>query len=290
MYAASYIGGQYIFQFSRLPGEAGLLAKGCAVQTPVGHVVLTHGDVILHSGAGPKSIADGIVRRAIFDAIDTTLPTLAFLALHIAKSEVWVCYPLTGQTACTMAAIWNWEDGTWTFRSLPNATYGTTSQVVDSVASSDTWAGAVGDWSTDVDAWGYSTGLALAQAQLVLSHSTPALSTADNAQQDLGAPVSAYVERTGIHLDAPTRNKIIRRLWPKFDAAAGTQLSIQVGGSMTPDVAPTYGSASTFTVGTDSKLDVFANGRYLALKISSSADNAWRMKGIDLDVSMGGWF
>ena len=49
-----------------------MIARNCAVNTPMGHVVLTLGDVILHAGGGPKSIADGRVRRAIFEQMDTT--------------------------------------------------------------------------------------------------------------------------------------------------------------------------------------------------------------------------
>lgn len=59
IYGMQYIGDPYIFRFYRLPGDMGLLARGCVVNTPVGHVVLSPGDVILHSGQGPRSIING---------------------------------------------------------------------------------------------------------------------------------------------------------------------------------------------------------------------------------------
>ena len=59
MYAMTYVGAPYIFRFQRLPGESGMLARGCAVNTPLGHVVLTAGDVVLNNGSGVQSIANG---------------------------------------------------------------------------------------------------------------------------------------------------------------------------------------------------------------------------------------
>lgn len=63
MYAMRATGGLDVFSFQRLPGDVGALSRGCIANTPMGHVVLTHGDVVIHSGQGPQSIANGVVRR-----------------------------------------------------------------------------------------------------------------------------------------------------------------------------------------------------------------------------------
>lgn len=91
MYAMTYIGAPFIFRFQRLPGETGMLARGCGVNTPLGHVVLTAGDVVLNTGQGVTSIANGIVRNLIFKNIDSTNYKRAFVTANPQKNEVWVC-------------------------------------------------------------------------------------------------------------------------------------------------------------------------------------------------------
>jgi hypothetical protein len=50
------------------------------------------------------------------------------------------------------------------------------------------------------------------------------------------------------------------------------------------EVAPTWSSPVTYTIGSTRKADAFATGRFLSLRIKSTAGFAWRLKGIDLDV------
>jgi hypothetical protein len=53
---------------------------------------------------------------------------------------------------------------------------------------------------------------------------------------------------------------------------------------MDVEVAPTWSSPVTYTIGSTRKADAFATGRFLSLRIKSTAGFAWRLKGIDLDV------
>jgi hypothetical protein len=64
IHGAQNVSGGAIFRFSRFPGNTGLLARGCVVQTPPGHVFLTPGfDLVLFTGQGePQSIIEGRMR------------------------------------------------------------------------------------------------------------------------------------------------------------------------------------------------------------------------------------
>jgi hypothetical protein len=59
---------------------------------------------------------------------------------------------------------------------------------------------------------------------------------------------------------------------------------------MKPDDSPTWATAQTYTVGTSVKIDSFASGRYLALRLSSVGGGVWRLRGLELDVVMQGGF
>ncbi len=281
MYAARYIGGQFIFQFVRLPGDVGMLAPGCAVQVPQGHVVLTAGDVVLNTGQGVQSICDGSMRRYIFDNMDSTNYKRSFVTANPSKNEVWVCFPAGGETTCTRAAVWNWIENTWAIRSLPNVTYGAFGQV-EGVAG-DAWNTVSGTWNESSVLWSGSE-YSPNEARLLFSTTAPYIALADSGGTDFGTNISTSMERYGIPLDDAQGRKLIRGVWPRIDSVPGTTLTISVGASMTPDVAPTYSSSTTFTVGTDAKVDTFASGRYLAIKIESATSAPWRMRGFDVDV------
>jgi hypothetical protein len=80
--AMQYVGGNDVFRFTRLPGKDGLLARGCAVETPKGHVFMSSGDVLLHAGGEATSIAEGVVREWLKANIDTTNASRSFLCVN----------------------------------------------------------------------------------------------------------------------------------------------------------------------------------------------------------------
>jgi len=281
MYAMSYIGAPYIFRFQRLPGNYGLLAPGCVVDTPVGHVVLTAGDVVLHSGSQPISIANSIVRDYIFDNIDSNHYQRSFVTLNPKENEVWICFPHGSSATCNRACVWNWIDKTWSIRTLDNATYGSYGQI-DEVDATDTWAAVTGSWDDSVITWNGNRYSAV-ESRLFMCHSTPKLSVVDGTTSDFGSAIPAYMARTGITMGSPETVKTVRSVYPRFDGVDGTTISIQVGSSMAANAATTWQPAQTFTIGTDLKIDSFATGRYIAVKFTNVAYANWRMRSFDID-------
>lgn len=281
MYAMQYIGAPFIWRFYRLPGEVGMLARGCAANTPKGHVVLTAGDLILHNGQGPTSIVNARMRNWLFNSIDTTNYARSFLAVNQPMNEVWVCFPESGQAACTLALVWNWVDDTFGVRKLPNATYGDSGQVLTSTTA--TWASDTNTWASDTTTWN-NDGSGVAQARLLLSSSNPLITLTETGGQFDGVTPTCILERTGMAFDAPDVVKTIRSITPRIDAVAGTILSFQVGGSMDAEVAPTWSAVSTYTVGSTRKVDLFATGRFLSLRITSASVQPWRLKSFDADI------
>lgn len=289
MYSMSYIGAPYIFRFQRLPGESGMLARGCAVNTPLGHVVLTAGDVVLNTGQGVNSIANGLVRKFIFNNIDSTHYTRAFVTANPQRNEVWICFPYGTASTCTRACVWNWIDKTWAIRELDNVTCGAFGQINYSVGG-DTWATASGTWETDAGSWNENE-YSPAEARLLMSHTTPVISLVDTGNTDFGSLIEANLERTGMTLGDPNAIKVIKGIRPKIDGNSGATVSIQVGSSMTPDGAVTWAPAATFTIGTDFKVDTFSiGGRYMSVKFSNIDYAPWRMKSFSIDyVSTGAY-
>jgi hypothetical protein len=100
-----------------------------------------------------------------------------------------------------------------------------------------------------------------------------------------GSTPTCISERTGMAFDKPDVVKTVRAVVPRIDAIAGTQVTIEVGGSMDAEIAPTYSPAFTYTVGTSRKADCFATGRFLAFRITSTSIQPWRLKSFDMEIT-----
>lgn len=281
MYAMTTTGDARIFRFQRLPGDVGMLTRGCAVNTPLGHVVLAAGDVVLNNGQGAVSIADGQIREYIFSAMNGEKSNRSFVCANPQKNEVLICFPTGESEFCDKAAVWNWKDKSWGLRNLDNVTYGDAGQV-----NADTtliqWDASTLTWESSVNSWNeneYSPN----EARLLFSRTT-AISAFDIGSTDFGTIMNASLERVGWSAGDPYTNKLIRGIHPRIDAPAGTVLTVSVGGSMVATEAPTYGDPVTFTVGTDQKIDVLVSGRFFGIKVESSDYAPWRLRSFDVDV------
>lgn len=285
MYAMIYVEAPRFFRFQRLPGDYGMLSRGCAVSTPVGHVVLTAGDIVVHSGQGCTSIANAIVRDYIFSNLGQTNYPRAFVTSNPRNNEVWVCFPSGSNTACNMAAVWNWVDKTWALRTLDNVTYGATGQI--NFVLSNTWSAAVGTWANIKGTWAdgkYSP----FESRLMLAHSTPRITLADQGSTDFGANFTSVLERSGMSLDSPDMVKTCRAVYPRIEGTTGTTVDIEVGASMTASTPPTWQPARTFKIGVDQKIDTFATGRFLAIRLTHNNASKWRIRSMGLDIHQGG--
>lgn len=287
MFAQQFVGYPYIFRFQRLPGDVGMLAQNCAVNTPIGHVVLVPGDVIAHNGQGPTSIANAQVRRWIFNNIDSTSYKNAFVTANPARNEVWICYPEVGQTNCTIAAVYNWIDKTWGLRDLPNVTSGAYGQI--NYTASNSWAAATGSWNDASTRWNQDE-FSPADARLLIAGTNPSISLVDAGATFEGTAFTSVLERTGISLDDPQSIKTIRSIYPRIDAANGTLVQVEVGGSMNAEDAPQWSAPSVYTVGTTNKVDSFATGRFLSVRFTALDNQPWRLKSYDLDVIQQGLY
>ncbi len=286
MYSMTFIGQPYIWRFQRLPSESGMLTRGCAVDTPAGHVVLTAGDVIIHQGGNPKSIADGAVRSFIFNNLDTTNYRRAFLCSNPQRCEVLVCFPMNGSTYCDKAAVWNWQDNTWGLRDLPNVTYGATGQA-DLQTLSTTWATDSETWDADGSEWNENE-YAPSEARLLFCRAAPAITAFDTGTTDNGTAIRGQLQRDQLTFGDAYAVKLVKGVRPKIDAANGTVVQVEVGASMSPDAAPIWKNATSFTVGQSVKSDCFVKGRYISIRLTTTGNQAWKLRSIDFDVQTAG--
>lgn len=287
-YACTYSGAPYVWSFRQLFSNYGMVAPDCGVEIDGTHYVLTQSDVIRHDGSTVQSILDKATRRWLFQNIDVNGFERCFVTKNVYFNEVWICFPEVGETSCTKALIYNYKDGTVSFRSLPNVTSANCGQV-DST-SADTWDADSQSWTSDLTSWNSNEFGAQSQRTMLCAPSRPALVLADAGTQYFTEFIPAYMERTGISLDTPNQVKTIKRIRPRIKAPSGTVLTFRVGGQMDVYGPVTWSSPITYTVGSSASVDGFASGRLLAWRMDSASAYAWRFEGMDIEYEMrGGW-
>lgn len=284
-HAMQYIGGTYVWRFTKLSGQAGALSQNCVVRYPGGHFVLTSGDVVIHNGGDPTSIVESRIRRNMFNAMDTNNYTRSFVAHNQAKSEVWACIPEASQTTCTRAYVWNYAQNSWSVRDLTAATCGNDGPVI--AASSDTWADLSGSWEAQTQYWD-RTSIDASRRRLVLGSTSTHLYLTDGAASYDGATPTMYVERTGLSLGRPDKVKLVKAIYPRVDAVPGTSLNVRIGGAMTADGTYTWTPSTSYTVGTSLATYGLISGRYIGVKLESTAGAPWRCRSLDIEYEITG--
>jgi len=289
MFALQFTGGNEIFRVARLPGDYGLLTQNCAVNFPGGHVMLTQGlDVMTHAGGEPVSILKGKMRRWLQANVDSTNYGRSFVVANHPKSEVWVCFPGVGATACTRALVWNYTENSFGIRELPNATAGAFGPLSSSAAATvDSISEIVDDVTTVID----QSDISAADKRLILASTAPGLYLMDKGTKFAGAAFTARLERTGLTFGDASRIKVLRSIMPRVDAPTGTVLTFQMLSSNSADQGYTAGPLIQHTVGasSDGRVYGFASGKFLGVRVLG-ASGAWRIKSMDFDVVMRGAF
>jgi hypothetical protein len=282
-HAMQWTGGTYVWRFTRLSGDAGLLATNCATSFPGGHVCLTAGDVITHAGGLPRSIINGRNRKRLFNSIDATNFRRSFVQHNEQKSEIWVCYPEQGASSCTKALIWNYAQDSWAERDLPNVA-GANSGPVSVTATPPTWTTVTGTWDEQTGAWDATdNSIDAAKRRLVLASVNGALYLPESGSTFNGTPANSYAERTGLSLGDPDAIKLVKSVRPRVDAPAGTTLNIRIGGAMTADGSVTWSAPLPYVVGQSEAAYGFATGRYIGLRVEGMVGDPWRVRSLDVE-------
>jgi hypothetical protein len=284
LHYAQLTGNASIFRFGRLPGETGMLARGCVAQIPGAHIFLTSGiDLVVHSGQGLKSLLTGRMRTWLGNEINPDRATRSFIVTNPKNTEALLCFPSGSSETCDKALVWNWQDNTFSVRDLPNVTYGTSGPL--SIAGALTWTTLTGTWDTLPYASWTEMGGSSDLSRLLLCKSGKFL-LFDATEQDDGSDFTAMVELKGLHFDSPETMKLCRGVRPKFDADQGAVIKVQIGAAATPDAEPSWQPAVDFTVGTDIEAHSFASGRFHAVRFFTTDDTAWRLRSCQLDMVM----
>lgn len=310
VWAMDFIGGDFIFDFTKLFDERGVINPNCVVQVGGSHFVFDRNDIYVHDGVAPRSIADQRTREFIFNALDTSRSNLCFVNHDARLSEIRFCYPsaddLVGwhnpTTGCNRAAVYNYANDTWTFDDVPNVTSACRSSLVSGA-----------NWETDSEIlWDNAQGVFSTtegdESQHVLfvgrQDDSMGLTASRLYGYDLlnggllSAPVEletvkpALVERTGLDLDIMGKNLTqytnLQAIWPQVSIEEPEAAFWQFGGNDLVNKEPVWGDPITFDPDQDSKIDINEGGKYLGYRFGCAGIGDFQLSGFDVQLIIRG--
>ena len=288
VFRVDFTGGAFVFKISKVLGASGVMNKNCIVEIPGGfHLVLGADDIYVHDGVQPVSILDKQTRRFFFNNLDVDYISRCFVFKSPWLNSVYICYPEPGNTSCNKALVYNYVDKTCSFQEIPNLNHATNGAMDSSLSS--TWDSDSLPWDSDVTVWNASD-FTPDISRVMLAPNVAKLYQLDSTATFNGTNIVSYLERRGLHFDAPDKIKTIKSIRPRITGHAGYTVQFQVGWSNEPYEAPTYGTAVDFTIGTTVSIDTFASGRYMAIKVSSGTAFFWRLDSYDIQAEIrGSW-
>jgi hypothetical protein len=253
------------------------------------------------------------VKNFIYQGLNHQNANRFFVQHNETLNEIYFCYQSGDQYVafpnadrCNRAAVFNYKNSTWSFMDLPNVSGGTTANVnsVTTYANATglTYALVGGSYYDQEDNFDRHT-LMVGEDDTTDGITSDKLYGVDLSdagrltfQLDTEATKAPLLERTGIDLDeagsAASNYVVVTRLFPQADTTntSDTTLTFNFGASDIPSGNVTYGSAVTYDIATDHKIDTRAAGRYLSYKLTLASDDYkdFELSGFDLDITATG--
>ena len=280
-----FIGGNYIFKFSKVLGKSGAMNRNCIADIDGFHVVLTNNDIIIHDGNTANSVLDKATRRWLFQNIDVNNYSKCFVFANPFFNEVNICYPSIGSTSCDKAIVYNYKDKTVSARDMPNANHAAYGSVDNGLAGN--WSQDSAPWDSDLSLWDGGD-FVPSSARVILGSANTKLYMLDATSSFDGVIPNAYLERRGLSFGTPETVKLVRGVRPRIQGNTGATVQIQIGSQDDPFTEPVWGEVMAHTIGQTISNDCLISGRYIAIRFSTGTAYQWRLDSVDLDIQQRG--
>lgn len=291
----TYVGGINVFAFKEVFTDAGCLGKDCVAEIEGQHYVVGQSDVYVHNGVQKKSIADGITRKEIFDAIDPDYINNVFIATKYQDKELWVCVPEANTNIngkCNIAYVYNWEEATWSRRDIPNSlcsVYTILSISEDNI----TWQAPseAASWNESVETWNDSSfkynpsQWGLAFGGTLADGSGGAIYTSIKDPTEDGKNFEAVIEKKWMDMGDRTQYKTINKVYPMVREGV---VDCYISGTSTIMESPTWKYIGEFDPMKRMHLSCHATGRFLHMKFVIKDTSRAELRGYAVDFKKSG--
>jgi len=246
----------------------GILNTDCVVEFDGNHFVLDRNDIYTHNGSGAiESVGTYRVKKYLFSNLNRNAVDKVHVVKNPFNKEIWINYPKGNSTFCNEALIFNYNNNTWTKRTLPSVSY-----AFNGPANvSNTF-----DYSTEVI--------------YMCTNNNQTLVTDSNYLMWNGSALvsyTSYIERIYFNSGDVTGSVLLSSIFPIFDKVPNdASITIRVTGQNNytevpnlavddPDLKDTFTFLPNNTKSQGYKVDPRVNGRLINYRITTS--NYWRL-------------
>lgn len=293
----TYVGGINVFAFKEVFTDIGVLGPDCIAEVDGWHYVVGPSDIYAHNGVQKRSIADGVIRKEIFDSIDPNYIRNVFIATKYHDKEIWVCVPEVNtniEGKCNKAFVYNWIEQSWTVKSMPDS-YSSTYAIISAADNISVWndpkfvSGVGSTWEEQEGSWN-SIAFEYNPSKwgLVFSGSHPnggALYTSTEQPINNGEDFEAVVEKRWMDMGDRSLYKTINKIYPFVRKG---KVKVYVSGTSTIVEAPTWKYLGEFDPNTKMYMAGHATGRFLHLKLEIPKESRAEIRGFDVEYSISG--
>ena len=272
--------------------SAGILASRCAKEWRGQHFVVTEGDIVLHNGSQLQSIIGGRLRNAVFDDLDGSLIERAFTYSDPRRLRLGFCYPSIGSKGwCDRRVLydpvnnrWSWEEiGPDELSDVAIGRYTLSNFAVSWDASTEAWDDSSGAWNDQADP-------NVGDQRLEAFYDAKEFGEPTRGGKR-GSDVSdCELIWAGKDLGHPTRIKLVDRVWLNTVSPGGAKLRVQAGWQDEYSSSVNWGQSQEIDAGGDAVVSVLSKGRFFALRMLSSDEKPFAVRGFDIDFRDAGRF
>lgn len=290
-YIMQYVGGQFVFIFRKQLVTSGVLSRNCMTEM-LGHMLmLTDGDVVIFDGQNVKSILQDRMKRWLFSNIDGNSFQQSFVVPYQSQSEIWVCFPETGNDFPNIALVWDTNTDSWGVRDLYPASPHIARGIVPDAGVIVDWDGDAQEWDLDPTTWNQSPFNPTHDSLMQAYAEGSTLIEVDAAKQRFdGTTVPGFIGKESVSVDTAGNAKLIVAVWPRIYATEPLEVGVRIGVQMRYSDPIFFQPLQTFDPSVDLKVDVLATGRFLTVEFVTISDVVWRLDGFNIEVTKGGLY
>ncbi len=268
----TFVGGNAVFRKTRIQSLPGILSRDCVVEIPVSggqHVVLSNEDLYVHNGQTFRSLITNRTRSRFLSLIDSDNFQNCFLQVNSTYKEVWVCVPRTGRSNpsgyANKAAVWSWEDDTWTERDLPDLTCAIEGpQVTPGRVLINDDVGTIGSDHTLIN----QVNITPRNTRLIAGTNAFTVLRYDTGVLNDGVAFPSRIQRQFLNIDDDSLFNTVNELYPTVEWLGGnSSIEFRVGGHETMQSSVVWDGWLPFDIKKDRHVHPRATGARHALEI-----------------------
>lgn len=154
MYRVFYVGGAKIWDYREIFSNQGIYGPKCVEEFEGKHFIVGTDDILLYDGQQVTTLADGRVRRDVYDYLTHDMRKRINIGTDFKRSEIHLLFPSKKSIdGVDSDLVWSWEDNVWTPRELETVATRGEGCYTTIIRENLTLDGGVADPDTSSKAW-----------------------------------------------------------------------------------------------------------------------------------------